>query len=105
MKRVALHRVRNHHDLPGRRAIEQLAPGSRPPRISGLDSSRAAAPVEICHLPPGPGNGRTYTSHRPVSFEAYASQRPSGENIDASSADGVARKVVGRPGFHPDASL
>src|SRR5205823_392878 len=25
--------------------------------------------LDICHLPPGPGNGCTYTSYRPVSFE------------------------------------
>src|SRR6266542_6047631 len=60
--------------------------------------------VEICHLPPGPGNGRTYTSFRPDSFEEYASQRPSGENIGSSSAKGALRKIVGVPGFHPDAS-
>jgi len=29
--------------------------------------------VEICHFPPGPGNGRTYTSKRPDSSESYAS--------------------------------
>src|SRR3972149_4463364 len=29
--------------------------------------------VEICHFPPGPGNGRTYTSKRPDSSESSAS--------------------------------
>ena len=43
---------------------------------------RALSPpaVEIRTFPPGPGNGTTYTSDRPDSFELYASQRPSGEN-------------------------
>ena len=35
--------------------------------------------LEICHLPPGPGNGRTYTSYLPDSSDWYAIQRPSGE--------------------------
>ena len=39
-------------------------------------------------LPPGPGNGRTYTSWRPDSSEEYASHRPSGENIGSASATG-----------------
>src|SRR5262245_47771224 len=43
---------------------------------------RALSPpaVEIRVLPPGPGNGTTYTSDRPDSFELYATQWPSGEN-------------------------
>src|SRR5262245_4697740 len=61
-------------------------------------------PFEICHLPPGPGNGRTYTSSCPVSFDEYASHLPSGENIGSCSANGVFKNTAGFPGFHPDAS-
>lgn len=60
--------------------------------------------VEISHLPPGPGNGCTYTSDCPDSVDVYAIQRPSGENIGPSSENGVFRKTVGVPGFHPLAS-
>ena len=60
--------------------------------------------VETCRIPPGPGNGRTYTSKRPDSLELYASQRPSGEKAAANSPKGLFRKTVGFPGFHPEAS-
>ena len=51
---------------------------------------RALSPpaVEIRTFPPGPGNGTTYTSDRPDSFELYASQRPSGENWLPASKNG-----------------
>src|SRR5262249_47465079 len=60
--------------------------------------------VEICRWPPGPGNGRTYTSLRPVSVDWYAIQRPSGENIGSVLMKGLLRYVMGLPGFHPDVS-
>ena len=60
--------------------------------------------VEICHFPPGPGNGRTYTSGGPDSSETYATQRPSGENTASRSTNGVRRKAVAFPGFHPETS-
>src|SRR5262245_55382552 len=51
---------------------------------------RALSPpaVEIRTLPPGPGNGTTYTSDRPDSFVLYASQWPSGENWVPASING-----------------
>src|SRR5262245_48563168 len=51
--------------------------------------------MEIGTFSPGPGNGRTYTSLRPDSFDAYASQRPSGENTGAPSPNGVLRNARG----------
>src|SRR3990172_11304411 len=60
--------------------------------------------VEICHFPPGPGNGRTYTSKRPDSSESYASHRPSGEKAALASENGLLRKTTGFPGFHTVAS-
>ena len=58
------------------------------------------------HGPPGPGNGRTYTSITvpPPSFETYAIHRPSGENIGTTSCAGVLRKTVGVPGVQPRAA-
>src|SRR5206468_1729992 len=61
-------------------------------------------PVEICHLPPGPGKGRTKTSFRPDSSDRYAIQRPSGEKTGSTSPAGVLRKTDGFPGFHPEVS-
>ena len=55
--------------------------------------------VEIRHLPPGPGNGRTYTSGRPDSLEAYASHRPSGENIGSHFDEGAVQKDRWRAGL------
>src|SRR6516165_2507628 len=49
----------------------------------------------MSHLRPGPGNGCTYTSSRPDSFETYANQRASGENRGARSSKGVIKKGVG----------
>src|SRR5215468_8642139 len=60
--------------------------------------------VEICHLPPGPGNRRTKTSDRPDSSDWYAIHRPSGENIGIVPLAGVLRKTEGLPGFQPDFS-
>src|SRR5258708_7970442 len=60
--------------------------------------------VEICHLPPGPGNGRTKISPRPFSDDVYAIHRPSGENIGSDSVNGPFAKAVGFPAFQPDAS-
>src|SRR5262245_50491309 len=59
---------------------------------------------EISVFPPGPGNGRTYTSAVPDSFEVYAIHWPSGENIGSPSLKGVRRKTVGFPGFQPVAT-
>jgi hypothetical protein len=48
--------------------------------------------VETFHLPPGPGNGRTNTSCRPDSLDAYARNFPSGENAGSVSTCASARK-------------
>src|SRR5688572_30202582 len=61
-------------------------------------------PVETCVFSPEPLNGRTYTSMRPDSLDWYASQRPSGEKAAPHSSKGLAKKLVGVPGFHPDTS-
>src|SRR5437667_201511 len=41
----------------------------------------ATPSVETCLVPPGPGNGATYTSLRRDSSDEYAIQCPSGENV------------------------
>ena len=97
-KRLTVDREPSHHDHPDM-AVEQLLLRARPGRVACRRS------VEICHFPPGPGNGRTYTSGRPDSFEAYASQRPSGENIAPVSMAGLFRNAAGVPGFQPDSLL
>src|SRR5215469_6180268 len=50
--------------------------------------------VEIWYLPPGPGNGATYTCHRPDSLEEYATQWPSGENWPCVSVDSLCAKAL-----------
>src|ERR1043165_416849 len=40
------------------------------------------ASVDSCHLPPGPGNGRTYTSKLPEASDVYAMQRHRGRMQD-----------------------
>src|SRR5262249_5231788 len=57
-----------------------------------------------CHLPPAPGNGRTYTSKRPDSSDWYASHRPSGEKTGSTSLKGPFENTVGLPGLQPEAS-
>src|SRR5260370_35564370 len=60
--------------------------------------------VEIFHLPPGPGNGRTKTSFGPYSFGAYPRNFPSGENAVStptslwSAKNGSAFPPLGRAG-------
>src|SRR5580658_5499793 len=67
---------------------------------------RGASPplFEICHFPPVPdgggGNARTYTSYLPDSFEAYASHRPSGENVGTTSLKLLLRNCSGVPAFN-----
>ena len=60
-------------------------------------SGNLPPPVEICHCPPGPGNGRTYTSEIPDSSDAYASQCPSGEKAGYASLNGAPRNSSGFP--------
>src|ERR1700728_3715125 len=59
---------------------------------------------ETCHFPPCPddggGNARTYTSYFPDSFDAYASQRPSGENAGTWSRKLLLRNCSGFPAFN-----
>ena len=62
-------------------------------------------PLEICHLPPGPGNGCTYTSNPPDSFEEYENHRPSGENAVNAFSVWPPTSSRGVPGFQPSASL
>src|SRR5262245_1346347 len=63
-------------------------------------------PVDTRHGPPGPGNGRTYTSLTvpPFSIDEYAMNRPSGENIGPLSCAGVPRNTVGVPAVQPVAA-
>src|SRR5690349_1131610 len=60
-------------------------------------------PVEIAHLPeldgPEAGNGRTKTSSRPDSLDAYAIQRPFGEIAGCCSKNELRRKSSGLPGL------
>jgi hypothetical protein len=45
--------------------------------------------LDTCHRRPVEGKAWTYTSGRPFSLEAYASQRTSGENCGSTSGNGV----------------
>ena len=56
-----------------------------------LDQTGSVPPsVDTCQRPASTsGNGRTYTSPRPDSSEAYASHRPSGENSGVISLAAV----------------
>src|SRR5579864_2502674 len=58
-------------------------------------------PEETCHRPPPAvsGNGRTYTSYKPDSSDAYAIQRPSGENAGCTSFAGVRANGSGVAGL------
>src|SRR5207245_11471683 len=54
------------------------------------------APVEIAHFPALVfGNGTTYIASSPVSFEEYASHRPSGERAGDISVNVVATTGIG----------
>ena len=67
-----------------------ISPPGVPNRSSGriLDHVGQSPPsADTCHFPPGPGNGRTYTSERPDSFESYARKRPSGEKAAPTSTN------------------
>src|SRR3954447_17481731 len=80
------------------------APRNNNSCLAGDQFGELPPPDEICTFGPGPGNGRTNTSRFPDSFDSYAIQRPSDENIGAFSVNGVLRNTVGSPGFQPDAS-
>src|SRR5687768_11826294 len=66
-------------------------------RPSRLHCGHPPPLTDTRRLSPGPGNGLTYTSLRPVSFAPYAIHRPSGENRVWLSMNGVSTNGNGFP--------
>jgi len=62
-------------------------------------------PLEIRHLTPAFGKGRTKTSSVPDSLDEYAIHFPSGEKVASTSRSGPVRKGSGLPGFGCSGSL
>src|ERR1700736_6653251 len=80
------------------------SPRNRISCVVGDQAGNQPPSVEIFHLPPGPGKGRTNTSFRPDSLDAYARNFPSGENdgptwmIFGSAKNDSALPALGRSG-------